>query len=148
MCTEQVVDFRNLFCYLGVTVCKNSYVWGDNKSQVTSSIFPHTRLNKRHNILSFNYVRNIVTQGFINITHIPSEHNLADVLSKNWSFQACYENLIKLLLSYNGDGADYNTINLNKMLDAGIDFEFDINIQAFSTSGLKFDKYPMGSDKF
>ena len=52
-------------------------------------------------------------------------------------------------LSYHGDGADYyDIINFDKMLDTGLNFKFDIDIQAFSTSGLKFDEYPMGSDKF
>ena len=119
-----------------------------HSSQVISSILPYVKLNKCRNILSYHYVCNTVAQGFINLSHIPSEHNLADVLSKNWIFQACYENLSKPLLLYHGDGADYDTIDLDKILYAGLDFEFNINIQASSTSGIKFDEYPMGSDKF
>ena len=138
-CMEQIIDLRNLFRYLGVPICEHSYVWGDNESQVTSSIFPYARLNKCHNILSYHFARNMVAQGFINLSHIPSEHNLADVLSKHWSFQACYENLIKPLLSYHGDGDDYDTIDVNELIDAGIDFEFDIDVQALSVD-LKSDK--------
>ena len=109
-----------------------------------SSILPYARLNNRCNILSYHYVRNTVAQGFIHPSHIPPEHNLADVISKNCNFQACYKNLSKPLLSYHGDGADYYDI----MLYPGLDFDFEINIQAFLTSGLEFDEYPMGSDKF
>ena len=29
-CIEQIVDLRNAFRYLGVPVCDNSYIWGDN----------------------------------------------------------------------------------------------------------------------
>ena len=90
----------------------------------------------------------MVAQGFINLSHIPSEHNLADVLSKSWSFQACYENLVKPLLPYHGNGADYDTIDVDELIDAGAKFEFDIDVQAFSTSGLEINEYLMGSDKF
>ena len=67
---EQVVDICNLFQYLGIPVWQNSYVWGDNKSQVTSLVSPYARLNKRHNILSFHYVHNMVAQSFINLVDV------------------------------------------------------------------------------
>ena len=71
--------------------------------------FHMPKLNKRHNILSFHFVHNMVAQGFINIAHIPSEFNLADILLKHWSHQAAYNNLIKLLLHYHGDVNEFYT---------------------------------------
>ena len=38
-CFEQIIDLQNSFWYLGVAVCENNYVWGDNELQVKSSIF-------------------------------------------------------------------------------------------------------------
>ena len=136
-CFEQIIDLRNSFRYLGVPVCENSYVWGDNESQVKSSIFPYARLHKRHNILSYHFVRNMVAQGYINLSHIASEYNVADVLSKNWGFKSCYKNLIKLFLSYHGNGSHYDTFGINKLLDAGLDIEFEFNIQEFHDNDLK-----------
>ena len=83
-CMEHIVDQRNLFRYLGVPVHEISYVCRDNKSQVKSSTFTYAQLNKRYNILCFHFVRNMVTQGFINLKHIPSKYDLSDILRKNF----------------------------------------------------------------
>lgn len=53
----------------------------------------------------------MVAQGFIKITHVPSECKLADNLSKHYSHQASYNNLIKLLLHFHSDGDEYFTVN-------------------------------------
>ena len=99
-CMEHIVDLRNYFKYLGVPVYETSYVWGDNESQIRSSTIPYARLNKRHNILSYHYVRNMISKGYIHLQHITSQWNLADTLSKNWSHQANYKKLIKPLLNF------------------------------------------------
>ncbi len=69
-CIEQIVDLQNSFQYLGVPVYETSYVFGDNESQVKSSLIPYTKLNKRHNILSYHYVRFMIAKGFINLLHV------------------------------------------------------------------------------
>jgi len=98
-CLEQVVDLRNSFRYLGVPVHETSYVWGDNEAQIKSSTIPYSKLSKRHNILSFHYVRSLLSRGFIRLGHLPSEFNVTDTLSKHWSHQSNYTNLIKPLLN-------------------------------------------------
>ena len=98
-CVEQVVDLRNSFRYLGVPVFETSYVWGDNESQIHSSSVPYARLGKRHNILLFHYVRSLLAKGFIKLSHIRSQYNVADTLSKHWSHQSNYHNLIHPLLN-------------------------------------------------
>ena len=85
-CVEQVIDLRNSFQYLGVLVNNTSYVFGDNVTMIKSSSFPYAQLHKRHNILSFHFVRSMVADGFIAMQHIPSKANLADVVSKHWSY--------------------------------------------------------------
>ena len=72
-CLEQVIDLRNSFRYLGVPVNDVSYVWGDNESQVKSSIIPHSKLHKRHQILSHHFVRSILLQRFANLHHVRSQ---------------------------------------------------------------------------
>ena len=98
-CLEQVVDLRNSFRYLGVPVHETSYVWGDNEAQIKSSTIPYSKLSKRHNILSFHYVRSLLSRGFIQLGHLPSEYNVVDTLSKHWSHQGNYTKLIKPLLN-------------------------------------------------
>ena len=79
-----------------------SYVFGDNKAMIDSSRFPFSRLNKRHNILSFHFVRDIISKGYISINHIPSGSNIADILSKHWSHRSAYP-LLRPVFHYIGD---------------------------------------------
>ena len=101
-CIEQVVDLRQTFRYLGVPINNISYVFGDNKSMIDSAKFPYSRLNKRHNILSFHYVRSMIAKKFIAINHINSQDNVSDILSKHWSHNAVYH-LLKPLFHHIGD---------------------------------------------
>ena len=63
----------------------NDYVQGDNKAPIMSSTVPYARLNKRQQILSFHFVRSLISKGFISIRHLNSQLDVADVLSKHWS---------------------------------------------------------------
>ena len=47
--TEQIEDLRQTLRYLGVHIKSKAYVFGDNKSVVSSSMDPHSLLSKRHN---------------------------------------------------------------------------------------------------
>ena len=64
--TDQIIDLRTSLRYLGVPWVKQSttfpsddsrntpsYLFGDNKSVITSAIIPHSSLNKSHNALSY-----------------------------------------------------------------------------------------------
>ena len=42
------------------------YIWGDNENMTNSSTVPAAKLHKRHSILSFHYVRSIISRGYIN----------------------------------------------------------------------------------
>ena len=101
-CFEQIIDLRQSLRYLGVPVHDISYVFGDNKAMIESSKFPYARLNKRHNILSFHFVRNIISKGYISINHIKSQSNVADILSKHWSYKSAYP-LLRPIFHYAGD---------------------------------------------
>ena len=64
-CVEHTIDHRNYLQYLGVPVAEKDIMWGDNESQVHSAARPHAKLHKRHNILSFHFVRSILSQQYI-----------------------------------------------------------------------------------
>ena len=51
--TEQIIDLRHTLRYLGVPIKTKSYLFGDNRSVMTSSTLPHSTLGKRHNILVY-----------------------------------------------------------------------------------------------
>ena len=81
------------------------YVWGDNESMINSSTIPESKLNKRHNILSFHYVRSMISQGYINLQHIASEWNFANILTKHWAYQNSYHELIQPVFHHPGNTA-------------------------------------------
>ena len=66
------------------------YVWGHNESIINSSTVSEAKLNKQHTILSFHYIRSIISRGYINLQHLASEWNLTDILRKNWSYRSSY----------------------------------------------------------
>jgi hypothetical protein len=58
-------------------------MFGDNKSVVTSSTIPHSKLKKRHNALSYHRVREAIAAKIIDFLHIDGKTNPANVLSKH-----------------------------------------------------------------
>ena len=99
------MDLRNTLRYLGVPVRQRSYMFGDNESVVKAATQPHTKLHKRHNMLSYHFVREAIARGFIVFTHIPGAENPSDLLSKHWGYSDIWKNL-KTLLFWEGDTLD------------------------------------------
>jgi hypothetical protein len=95
--TDQIMDLRLTLQYLGVPLYKRSYMFGDNEAVVDSSSFPHSKLHKRHQALSFHRVREAVASGMLRFIHIDGPSNPADILSKHWGYQQV-KNLLKYLL--------------------------------------------------
>ena len=58
--TEEIIDLRHTLRYLGVPIKTKSYLFGDNRSVVTSSTLPQSTLGKRHNILGYHRVREAI----------------------------------------------------------------------------------------
>ena len=83
-----------------------TYVFGDNESMVNSSTIPHAHLHKRHDILSYHYVRSMIPSGFLSMQHLPSESSAADVCSKNWGYQSAWKQILQPILNWAGDVGD------------------------------------------
>ena len=103
-CVDQIIDLRNTLRYLGVPVRERSYMFGDNKAVVDSSVHPHSKLHKRHNALSFHRVREAIASKYVSLHHLPGEHNPSDILSKHWGYQQIWK-LLQPILFYSGDTA-------------------------------------------
>ena len=102
---EQIAGHRHFLRYLGVPIEECSYLFGDNESVVTSSTIPHSQLRKRHQALSYHFTREAIASGMVRFTHIPSEHNPSDILSKHWGHSQVYP-MLKPLLFFQGDTLD------------------------------------------
>ena len=100
-CHQSRYRFQLTLRYLGVPVLDKSYMFGDNKSVVTSSTIPHSKLNKRHNALSYHRVREAIAAKIIDFLHIDGRTNPADVLSKHCGHVDAWPHL-KWLLFWQG----------------------------------------------
>ena len=70
---------------------------------INSATLPDAKLHKRHNILSFHFVCNILAAKFINLQHLSSQFNIADIVSKHWSYQSVYANILRPTFYFEGD---------------------------------------------
>ena len=83
---ERLIDLRLTMRYLGVLIREKDYLFGDNQSVVNSSTVPFSKLHKRHTILSFHRVREVIASKMISFHHIPEIINPVDILSKHWGY--------------------------------------------------------------
>ena len=104
-CVEQIIDIRTTLRYLGVPIRDKSFVFGDNETVVNAATQVHAKLHKRHNMLSFHFVREAIARGFIHFTHIPGKENPADIMSKHWGYSDVWH-LLKPMLFWEGDTRD------------------------------------------
>ncbi len=67
---------------MGVPLTGPSFIYGDNKSQVTNSSRPESTLKKKCDSICYHAIRESVAMGKSLITHIRTQFNLADLLTK------------------------------------------------------------------
>ena len=97
--TQQIIDIRQTLRYLGAPIGAKSFLFGDNRSVVTSATLPHSTLTKRDNMLAFHRVREAIAAKFIAFYWIQSAYNLSDMLSKQWDHPTVYPMILQLLIT-------------------------------------------------
>ena len=85
--------------YLGVPIKTKSYLFGDNRSVVTTSTLPHSTLGKRHNILAYHQVMDAIASKILAYHWIRTGYNLSDMLSRHWYQPSVYDMIMKLLIT-------------------------------------------------
>jgi hypothetical protein len=86
VCVEQIIDLCNTLRFLGVAVKEKSYMFGDNKSVVDSSMQLNAKLHKCHTMLSFHHVREAIAASILGFYFLPGDDNPAEILSKQWGY--------------------------------------------------------------
>jgi hypothetical protein len=76
---------RHKICMMSIPLSGPTYVYGDNKSQVTNSSRPESTLKKMCNSICYHAIRESVAIGETLLTHIRAGDNLADFLTKTTS---------------------------------------------------------------
>lgn len=102
---QQIAGLRLTLQYLGVQLDKSSYLFGDNESVVKSGTIPQSQLGKRHHALAYHFTREAVASKMVVFNYIPSELNVADILSKHWGHSQIYP-MLKPILFYRGNTLD------------------------------------------
>jgi hypothetical protein len=82
---ETLRGLRYKICMMGVPLLGPTYVYGDNKSQVTNSSRPESILKKKCNSICYHAICGLVAMGETLLTHIRTDDNLADFLTKTTS---------------------------------------------------------------
>ena len=100
----QIIDIRTTLRYLGVPIRDKSYMFGDNKSVVTSSTIPNSTISKRHHLASYHRVREAIAAKFISFHWKDGKSNPADILSKHWEFATVWP-MLKPILFWRGETA-------------------------------------------
>jgi hypothetical protein len=67
---------------MGVPLTGPSFIYGDNKSQVTSSSVPESTLKKKSHSICYHAIHESVSMGESRITHFRTGENLSDPLTK------------------------------------------------------------------
>ena len=101
---DQIIDIRTTLRYLGVPIRDKSYMFGDNKSVVTSSTIPNSTISKRHHLASYHRVREAIAAKFISFHWKDGKSNPADILSKHWEFATVWP-MLRTILFWRGETA-------------------------------------------
>ena len=94
---DQIIDIRTTLRYLGVPIRDKSYMFGDNRSVVTSST-----ISKRHHLASYHRVREAIAAKYISFHWKDGKRNPADILSKHWEFATVWP-MLKPILFWRGE---------------------------------------------
>ena len=97
--TEQIMYIRQTLRYLGAPIGAKSFLFGDNRSVVTSATLPHSTSTKGHNILAFHRVMEAIAARLMVFYWIQSAYNLSDMLSRHWDHSTVYPMILKLLIT-------------------------------------------------
>ena len=89
---------------LGVPIRDKSYMFGDNRSVVTSSTIPNSTITKRHHLASYHRVREAIATKYISFHWKDCKSNPADILSKHWDLSTVWP-MLKPILFWRGETA-------------------------------------------
>jgi hypothetical protein len=67
---------------MGIPLTGPSFIYADNKLQVTNSPKPESNLKKKCNSICYRAVQESVAMGELLITHIKTGENLSDLMTK------------------------------------------------------------------
>jgi hypothetical protein len=88
---ETLRGLRYKIGMMGIPLSGPTYIYGNNKSQVTNSSRPELTLKKKCNLICYHAICESVAIGETLLTHIRTGENLADFLTKTPSGDKCHK---------------------------------------------------------
>ena len=80
--TEIIMEVRFTLRMMGVPVEKTSLMLRDNMSVILNTTIPSSMLKKKHLGCSYHRVREAIAAKIVSFSHVSSEKNFADILTK------------------------------------------------------------------
>ena len=84
---EKVKALRTKLQWLGIPIYGKTYMFCDNDSVVKSMSRTEITLSKKHQLISWNSVRDSISSGWLRVLKDPGETNLADIFTKKLPIQ-------------------------------------------------------------
>jgi hypothetical protein len=81
-CIEGIQHLRYKLRMFGIPIGEETYVLSDNESLTKSAVNVESKLEKKHNALSYHYTRWAIAAGMIKVAWINTKENLADAFTK------------------------------------------------------------------
>ena len=79
---ELILEYRYMLMMMGARLEKSALLLGDNNSVVLNTTMPSSVLKKKHCAVSYHKIRETIAAGIVKFSHISSEYNYADILTK------------------------------------------------------------------
>jgi hypothetical protein len=79
---ERLRGLRYKLHMMGIPLSGPSYIFGDNKSQVTNLTKPKSTLKRKCSSICYHFIRESVAMGESAITHLRSDQNSANLMTK------------------------------------------------------------------
>ena len=81
--TELTMELRYKLHMLGIPLRDNATVlFGDNQGVIMNTSLPSSSLKKRHNAISYHFVREAVAANILRLVYLPTNLNISDILTK------------------------------------------------------------------
>ena len=93
---EFAIEMRYKLRMLGVRVEGLCILYGNNNSMILNTTTPSSMIKKKHNSIAYHRVREGVAAGIVDIVHVESVSNLADILTKPLGPQEYYRLMAKV----------------------------------------------------
>ena len=97
---ELILEYRYMLRMMGAPLEKSALLLGDNNSVVLNTTMPSSVLKKKHCAVSYHKIREAIAAGIVKFSHISTEDNYADILTKPLSPKA-FRSLVDPLLFRN-----------------------------------------------